>query len=49
VAATIEAFSARLRDQIDLDTLGAELLRVADATMQPTLAGLWLRQTAGGD
>jgi hypothetical protein len=33
---TIAAFSARLRDQVDLDTLTAELLTVVDQTMQPT-------------
>jgi hypothetical protein len=43
-ARTIEAFSARLRDQVDLDTLEAELLAVVDQTMQPTLASLWLRR-----
>ena len=37
-AKTIEAFSARLRDQVDLDTLSTELLAVADQTMQPTTA-----------
>jgi len=42
-ARTIAAFSARLRGQIDLDTLSAELLAVADQTMQPTTASLWLR------
>ena len=42
-AETIQAFSARLRDQVDLDTLTGELLAVADQTMQPTQASLWLR------
>jgi hypothetical protein len=42
-AKTIETFSARLRDQIDLDTLSAELLGVVDQTMQPTRVSLWLR------
>jgi hypothetical protein len=40
---TVEAFSARLRDQVDLDTLSAELLAVTDKTVQPTSASLWLR------
>jgi hypothetical protein len=42
-AKTIEAFSARLREEVDLDTLSAELLAVVDQTMQPTAASLWLR------
>ncbi len=42
-ALTIQAFSARLRQQIDLDTLSAELLNVVDQTMQPTQVSLWLR------
>jgi hypothetical protein len=42
-AATIEAFSGRLHEQVDLDTLTAELLAVVDQTMQPTRASLWLR------
>jgi hypothetical protein len=45
-AKTIEAFSARLRDQVDLDTLSAELLAAVDQTMQPTSASLWLRPSA---
>jgi hypothetical protein len=40
---TVEAFSSRLREEIDLDTLAAELLGVVDQTMQPTQASLWLR------
>jgi hypothetical protein len=42
-ARTIAAFSARLREQVDLDTLVADLLAVTDQTVQPTAAGLWLR------
>jgi hypothetical protein len=42
-ARTIEAFTARLRDEVVLDTLSAELLAVVDQTMQPTKASLWLR------
>jgi hypothetical protein len=45
-AQTVEAFSARLRDEIDLDTLSAELLAVVDQTMQPRAASLWLRPSA---
>jgi hypothetical protein len=45
-ARTIAAFSARLRDQVDLDTLTAELLAVVEQTMQPTQASLWLRPSA---
>jgi hypothetical protein len=39
----VEGFGARLRDQVDLDTLTAELLGVVDQTMQPTQTSLWLR------
>jgi hypothetical protein len=42
-ARTIQAFSGRLRQQIDLDTLTAELRNVVDQTMQPTWVSLWLR------
>jgi hypothetical protein len=42
-ARTIEAFGARLRDQVDLGSLTVELLAVMDQTMQPTQASLWLR------
>jgi hypothetical protein len=42
-AKTVEAFSLRLRDEVDLDALSTELLAVVDQTMQPTRASLWLR------
>jgi hypothetical protein len=42
-ARIIEGFGTRLRDQVDLDTLKADLLAVVDQTMQPTQASLWLR------
>jgi hypothetical protein len=42
-AQTIEAYSVRLRDQLDLGTLSAELLAVVDQTMEPTQISLWLR------
>jgi hypothetical protein len=42
-AATIEAFAAHLRQQLDLDVLTAELLAVVDETMEPTRTSLWLR------
>jgi hypothetical protein len=45
-AETVQAFSDRLRDQVDLDTLTAELPTVVDQTMQPTQASLWLRPQA---
>jgi hypothetical protein len=42
-AQTIAAFSAHLRDEVDLATLTGELLTVIDQTMQPTQTSLWLR------
>jgi hypothetical protein len=45
-ARTVEAFAARLRDQVDLDALGAELLAVVERTVEPTRASLWLRPPA---
>jgi hypothetical protein len=42
-ARTVEGFSGRLRDQVDLFTLAAEPLSVVDQTVQPARASLWLR------
>lgn len=46
-ARTIQAFGVRLRRQIDLDSLTAELLTVVDQTMQPSQVSLWLRPSIG--
>jgi hypothetical protein len=43
-AQTVAMFSARLHQEIDLDTLTGELLAVVEQTMQPTQTSLWLRQ-----
>jgi hypothetical protein len=45
-ARTIAAFAARLREQIDLDTLATELVAVVDQTMEPTQVSLWLQPSA---
>jgi hypothetical protein len=47
-AETIQAFSTRLRDEIDLDTLATELLAVVDQTMEPNRVSLWLRPSVHG-
>jgi hypothetical protein len=47
-AQTIQAFSTRLREQIDLDTLSSELLAVVDQTMEPTRVSVWLRPSPPG-
>ena len=45
-ARTIATFSGRLREQVDLNTLTAELLAVTERTVEPTTVSLWLRPRA---
>ena len=46
-ARTLEAFSAQLRDEVDLDALAEQLHAAVSETMQPERVTLWLRPAPG--
>ena len=42
--ATINAFAGRLRDEVDLDQLRAEIVATVTRTVEPSSVSLWLRE-----
>ena len=44
-AKIVEAFSATLRNEVDLNQLSEQLISVIQETMQPAHVSLWLRKS----
>ena len=42
-ARTLDAFSVRLRDEVDLEAVRASLLGAVEQIVHPAQAGVWLR------
>jgi hypothetical protein len=47
-ARTLESFSGRLREQVEIETVSGEVLDVVRQTLQPAHVSLWLRSPEGG-
>lgn len=46
---TLAQFSQTAREEVELEALTAELVRVVQDTMQPDLVSLWLKPDDGND
>jgi hypothetical protein len=44
---TLDSFAERLRDEVDLDALSADLVAAVNRTMAPSHASVWLRERTG--
>lgn len=42
---TAAAFAGRVRDEVDLGQLSAEVVRIVEQTVQPATASIWLRES----